>query len=169
MVVILPVLTQFNKHLTLFPQLCVSLSKHEKKPAEAWASSLESTHFWSCCSRWIRTHSDCYTFPTMLGCWVWDVGADSEWSVMSWCCEKGWGKVFFKATEVSDRLGTCCQVKYRLELCEIPQGQKASIFVENSPPVRIPAAETPINAEVLRGNWIAKWLHEDDGIKAPGK
>ena len=34
--------------------------------------------------------------------------------------------------------------------------KQASSWKTPPPPVRIPAAETPINAEVLRGNWIAK-------------
>lgn len=104
----------------------------------------------------------------MLGCWVWDVGADSEWSVMSWRREKGWGKVSSKPRKcltgwvhaARSNIGWSSMKSLRVE-------KQASSWKPPRPHAgRIPAAETPNNAEVLRGNWIAKWLREDDGMKS---
>lgn len=61
----------------------------------------------------------------MSGCWVsvecllW---LREEWSVMM--LQKELRESFFKAMAESDKLRTCCQVKYRLELCEIPLGRE---------------------------------------------
>ena len=47
---------------------------------------------------------------------------------------KGLRESFFKAVVLSDRLGARCQVKYRLELYEVPQGRKQPSSREKSPP-----------------------------------
>lgn len=120
LVKLLTVLTQFNKHLILLP-LCLNMKiKSVFFPQQELSQLIRGYRlFWSCHPRWMGTHSHCSL--TTLGCGL--LGLTHS-GVECHDATKGLRESFFKAVVVPDRLGTCCQVKYRMELCEIPQGPK---------------------------------------------
>lgn len=142
LLIILTALTQFKKHLILLPCyvfLCPNMNSLQE------LSQLIRV----CILLMLPTQMDLSTFWLLTFLMMLRMLGMIQSGVECHDATKGLRESFFKALVVFDRLSTCCQVKYRLELYKIPWGRKASNVMEKSPSFVSPLQKYLINVVIL--------------------
>lgn len=128
---VLTVLARFNLQLTLLPLFvcCMVLSWTWKEELQMLGQLIrvDALQIWPS-----QMSEHILTAHFFLRCWdaVFRMSGLIRSGVECQDAAKGLRESFFKAMALSDRLGTCCQVKYRLELYESPSGQRAIVVME---------------------------------------